>query len=164
MALAWVTTALWASLIFQLSTETFGASFTAWLLDQALGILHLHLSPATFATLHLLVRKLAHLAEYAIFSLLLYHSFQLNPSPTWRTRTALWAILVAGLYSLTDEYHQFFEHGRTASLMDCGIDTTGAILAMLGTYAYERWFHAQSSSTAATSANAAEVKKGAAGE
>lgn len=162
MALAWVTTALWAAVIFTLSTETYSASFTAWLLYQALGILHLHLSPAAFAMLHLLIRKLAHLTEYAIFSLLLYQSLQFNPSPTWRLRTALWAVLVAGLYSLTDEYHQVFTPGRTASLMDCGIDTTGAILAMLGSYASERWFHAPSS--AATGANAAEVQKGAAGE
>jgi VanZ family protein len=164
MALAWATTALWAGLIFELSTETYSASTTGWLLEQALSILHLHLSPASFATLHLLIRKLAHLTEYAILALLLYYSLQVHRAETWRARTALWAILVAGLYSLTDEYHQSFEPGRTASLMDCGIDTTGAILGMLGTYAYERCFHAQSSSTAAPSANTAEVKKGADGE
>jgi VanZ family protein len=164
MALVWATTALWAALIFQLSTATYGASFTAWLLGQALSTLHIQISPPAFAVLHLLIRKSAHLFEYAIFSLLLYQSLHIRPYRAWRTRIALWAVLVAGLYSLTDEYHQLFVPGRTGSLMDCGIDTTGAILAMLGTYASARWFHPQTNPADILSANAAEVKKGAAGE
>jgi VanZ family protein len=41
---------------------------------------------------------------------------------------------VAGAYSLTDEFHQTFVPGRGPSLIDCGIDTTGAALGALVFY------------------------------
>lgn len=129
-----VLTVAWAGVIFYLSTEAFSGSFSAWLLAQFLGLLHISVSPTTFSTLHLLLRKLAHLIEYAIFGLLLYRSISNSPEFEWRARAAGWAVLAAALYALTDEFHQSFEPGRNASLMDCGIDTAGAALALLGIY------------------------------
>jgi len=93
------------------------------------------LPPRTFATVHFLIRKLAHCTEYAIFGLLLYYSFEPRHPERWDTRGALGALLVAGLFSLADEYHQSFVPGRTASLADCGIDTAGALLGMVLLYA-----------------------------
>ncbi len=127
----------WAATIFQLSTATFGISFTAWLLSLTLSLLHLTLSPSAFSTLHYIVRKLAHVAEYAIFSLLLYYCFEESQRAGCRPRPALWSYLGAALYSLTDEFHQSFVPGRTASLADCGIDTAGAGLGMLILYGNE---------------------------
>ncbi len=137
---SWLVTAAWAGLIFEASTEHFGSSFTALLLSEALRFLHLTVSAGTFDTLHFVIRKLAHLTEYAIFSMLLYGSIGGPEQVRWRAQTAFWSILVAGFYSLTDEFHQSFVPGRTASLVDCGIDTAGAALAMLGLYASGRLF------------------------
>lgn len=162
--LLWLLTVIWAILIFQLSSETFGASFTAWMLEQALRILRLHLLPDTFNALHNLIRKLAHFTEYAIFSLFLYDALEGSAPHAWRSRTAFWAVVAAGLYSLTDEYHQRFVPGRTASLRDSGIDTAGAILGVLLLYAHDRLFHAKSNQAAANSESMAEVAKGTAGE
>jgi len=131
----WSVTVAWAALIFFLSTETFSSSFTAWLLSQTLEFLRVPLSPTAFAELHFAVRKLAHLIEYALYSLLLYHSLRDDRQPFWRTRTAIWAIVIAGAYSLTDEFHQDFVPNRGASLMDCGIDTLGAVLGITILYA-----------------------------
>jgi len=161
--LAWATTLVWAAFIFELSTATFSSSFTAWLLGQLLRLMHLEVTPAVFATLHHLIRKLAHLTEYMIFSLLLYHCFEGTRPHEWRTRLAFWAILAAALYSLTDEYHQSLVRERTASLIDCGIDTAGAALGMLVLYGHERVFHAKNNRTPASSESMAEMKKGAAG-
>lgn len=138
----------WAVAIYRLSTETFGSSFSGWLLAQALSLLHISVSPTTFSVLHTLLRKGAHLTEYAVFGLLIYRSFWNAPKVEWRTRTALWAVLVAGLYSLTDEFHQSFEPGRTASLVDCGIDSVGAALGMLGLYGSERLFQVKAARAA----------------
>ena len=44
------------------------------------------------------------------------------------------ALIVAGLYSLGDEYHQSFVPGRGASLVDCGIDTAGALIGLVLLY------------------------------
>jgi len=134
----WVVTLAWAGMIFTLSTGTYGSSFSAWLLREFLRLLHLEVSPPTFVVLHFCLRKLAHLTEYGIFSSLLYGSLQRGRSLEWRARTALRCVLIAGAYSLTDEFHQSLVPGRTASWMDCGIDTVGATLGMLLVYGNDR--------------------------
>ena len=108
------------------------------LLGEILRLLHLSVSAHTFNILHFLVRKSAHCTEYAIFSIFLYHCFLSSNQTEWRSKTAAWAVLVAGLYSLTDEFHQVFVPGRTASLIDSGIDTT---VAILGTLVILLWAH-----------------------
>ena len=131
-AVVWKATAVvWAGLIFDLSTGTFGGSFTGWLLSQILRILHVSVSSATFATLHHLFRKSAHLTEYAIFAMLMYGSRRDEHPFDWRPRRALGCLAIAAAYSLTDEFHQIFVPGRGPSIVDCGIDTVGAGLGLL---------------------------------
>jgi VanZ family protein len=129
--LLWVVTLAWAAQIFDFSTATFGGVFTAWLLSQILHLLHVTVSYPTFQLLHHLMRKAAHLTVYGIFSMLLYFSLGGSRSREWQWKTALGALLLAGGYSLTDEYHQTFVPGRGPSIMDCGIDTIGALLGMI---------------------------------
>lgn len=129
---------VWAGLIFYLSTSGFGVSFTTWLLSVILGILHVTVSPSTFAILHECFRKLAHLTEYGIFSLLIYASLLGTVDFEWRARLALRGIVIAAIYSLTDEYHQSFVTGRTPTIVDCGIDTVGASLATMIPFAWDR--------------------------
>ena len=133
--MVWKLTALaWAALIFYFSTATFGGAFTSLLLRQILEFLHVRVSPGAFATFHFLVRKLAHLTVYAIFAMLLYGSSEDEHPFDWRPWRALGCVLLAGAYSLTDEFHQRFVPGRGPSLADCGIDTSGAALGMLVFY------------------------------
>jgi VanZ family protein len=127
-----------------LSTGAYSHSVTAWLLARLLLALHIHLTPHTFDKVHFLIRKLAHCSEYAIFGLLLYHSFEPRHPESWSTRSAFGALVIAGLLSLLDEYHQSFVPGRTASLGDCGIDTAGALLGIVLLYGGRR-LHASSS-------------------
>ena len=160
----WLLAASWASTIFYLSTDAFSGEFTVWLLRLILSLLHATVSPRTFDVLHFLLRKCAHMAEYAIFCLLLYRCLVGSGAIAWRGRRALWAILIAGLYSLTDEFHQSFELTRTASLVDCGIDTVGAALGMAFLYVLDRWIQARSSMSEARAESPAEIMKGVAGE
>jgi VanZ family protein len=131
-------TAAWAGTISVLSTAAYSSSVTSWLLAQLFLSLHIHFTPQSFATIHFLIRKLAHCSEYAIFGLLLYHSFVPRHPERWNARSAFAALVVAGLFSLMDEYHQSFVPGRTASLVDCGIDTAGALLGLGLLYAGRR--------------------------
>jgi VanZ family protein len=156
-------TVVWAGLIFYLSTAGFGASFTRWLLYLILDLLHTTVSPHTFEVLHLCLRKLAHMTEYGIFSLLIYASSLDAVDFEWRPRLALRGIVVAALYSLTDEYHQSFVVGRTPSIVDCGIDTVGASLATLVPLGWDRWCQARRSRKAAAADNAAPARNGAPG-
>jgi VanZ family protein len=152
----WLTTLGWAGLIFYLSTGTFGGTFTAWLLHQILDFLRVGVSAEAFASLHFLVRKLAHVTEYTMYGMLLYGSFGGGRDFTWKARRAVWCVAIAAAYSLTDELHQSFVPGREASWTDCGIDAAGAALAMLLLYAANRIFQARANSTAARKETPAE--------
>ena len=103
-----------------------------------LSLLHLTVSFPTFRLLHHVIRKCAHVTEYTLLSMLLYHS--LNGNSEWRRRTALWTILITAGYSLSDEFHQTFVPGRGPSLLDSGIDTVGACLGILVVYGAGRMF------------------------
>jgi VanZ family protein len=137
--LLWAVTIAWAAQIFDFSTVTFGGVFTTWLLTQVLALLHLSVSPPTFMLLHHLMRKCAHMTEYGMFSMLLYLSLVKLPRLEWRKRPALWSLILAAAYSLTDEFHQSFVPGRGPSIRDCGVDTLGASLGILILYAVYRF-------------------------
>ena len=136
--LHWAMVVVWAAFIFYLSSAGFGPSFTEWLLIHILALLHATVSPHTFDVLHLCLRKLAHLTEYGIFSMLIYAGFLGERDFQWRPRLALRSIVIAGLYSLTDEYHQSFVASRTPSLLDSGIDAVGATLGTLIIWGWDR--------------------------
>lgn len=130
-SIAWKVAAVaWALVIFSLSTGGFGPSFTGPLLARALSLFHLTIATASFGVLHLCVRKAAHLTEYAILALLLCESSKEPPFP-WYPRRLVGCFLIVAVYSLTDEYHQSFVPGRTASLTDCGIDSIGEAIGIL---------------------------------
>jgi VanZ family protein len=161
VVLVWAVTAAWAGIMSVLSTRAYSSSVTGSLLAQLLFLLHIHLTPQTFETFHALIRKLAHLTEYAIFGLLLYQSFEPRHPERWNTRGAFGALLVAGLFSLADEYHQSFVPGRNASLADCALDTAGALLGLILLYGGMRL---QASRSSAANESKVEMKKGRGGE
>jgi VanZ family protein len=156
-AVWWITTAAWAATIYELSTRNYSSGLTAWLLRQALDFLHISISAAAFQSLHHLIRKLAHLSEYAMFALLLYGALGGGKSYAWQARRAAWCIGIAGIYSLTDEFHQLFVPERGASLLDSALDTTGGALAMLALYLVSRMIQARASRTAAARERNAEA-------
>jgi VanZ family protein len=160
---SWAVTVVWAGTISLLSTTSYSGAVTGWLLTQLLFSLRIHLSVPTFDALHFLIRKLAHGSEYAIFGLLLYHSFDPRHPEGWNIRSAFGALITAGLYSLLDEYHQSFVPGRTASLVDSGIDTAAVLLGLALLYGGRR-LQASNSSKAAADESTAEMKKGTGGE
>jgi VanZ family protein len=130
----WAPVIIWAGVIFYMSTRTFGSSFTNRLLSDILAILHVEVSRHTFHLLAHGFRKLGHLTEYSIFAIFLYHALGDDHHGSWNPRKALACILLAGLYSLTDEFHQRFVPGRGPSIVDSGIDTFGATLGMVIVY------------------------------
>lgn len=131
----WLTTVAWAAEIYYLSTPTFGGSVTRSLLAQLINALSLDVSPRSLDWFDSVLRKFAHLTEYAIFGLLLYACFNGKNLLHWQPHPASWCIVIAALYSLTDELHQVFSPGRHPRLLDCCVDTAGAAIAMLAVYA-----------------------------
>jgi VanZ family protein len=98
---AWTPVVLWAGLIFALSAvPDLGTGLGTW--DTAL-------------------RKLAHVAEYAILAGLVFRA----------SRSAAAAFLLASAYAVTDELHQAFVRGRHGSPVDWLIDSAGALIGVM---------------------------------
>jgi VanZ family protein len=130
----WLATAAWAALIFHLSTPAFGADRSIPILARLLPLFDVSVSHTTLDLLDTFIRKLAHLTEYAILALLLYRSCLGRNRKRWDPRLASWCVVIAALYSMTDEYHQSFASNRGASALDCVLDITGAAAGMLLAY------------------------------
>ena len=110
----WLPVTGWMTLIFVVS-------------DQP----HLPLYPT--GLIDLLLKKLGHLTEYAVLSVLVQRAL----AQGWECpSTSVLAFLMSIVYALSDEYHQLFVPGRNGNLWDVGVDTLGAVT---GLALYARW-------------------------
>ncbi len=125
---AWWPAFLWAGLIFCMSTDTFSAEHTAWVLQPILRWLVPSLTEHQFSTIHYFIRKSAHFTEYFVFCLLLYRGVR-GDRRGWRRTWGLAALFCAAGYSVLDEIHQAFVASRTASAYDSLLDSIGAFAA-----------------------------------
>ncbi|MEK7580927.1 MAG: VanZ family protein [Patescibacteria group bacterium] len=66
------------------------------------------------------VKKIAHITEYAILYTLIYRATK---------RNLILAYIITISYAATDEFHQSFVLGRTATPLDLGFDASGANIA-----------------------------------
>jgi VanZ family protein len=105
--LAWLSAAAWAALIYVLSD-----------------VPHLH---AATGTLDLILRKCAHVAEYAVLALLLRRALSLSGV----RHAAGAAIVIAVAYAASDELHQSFVRGRNGTPRDVAIDLAGVVAGAL---------------------------------
>jgi VanZ family protein len=128
-------TIAWSVNMFWMSTERFSGAHSESMLRVVLRLLDLSVSPSALDLVNSILRKVAHVTEYAILGLLIYRSLGNRVQSFSPLRVGTWCILSASVYSLTDELHQAFVPGRHASLVDCGIDTLGAAVAMLLVFA-----------------------------
>lgn len=102
----WLPVLLWAGLIFALSSVPgLGTGLGTW---------------------DLVLRKLAHVAEYAVLGALLQRALSREPL----------ALVLGSGYAVTDEIHQAFVSGRQGSALDWLIDTVGVAIGVL---LYARW-------------------------
>jgi VanZ family protein len=76
-----------------------------------------------------------HLAAYAMLALLLLRGLA---SMGARWTTVVLAVAIATAYGISDEVHQSFVAGRSATVFDVGVDFAGAVAgAWIGS---RRWF------------------------
>ena len=111
------------------STDLMSAEHTSRFLIPFLRWLKPDLSAEAIAQIHLLLRKAAHLTEYAILSGLLLRALRGSIGGFWQ-RAAI-ALFAALLFAVADEYHQSFVPSRTSVLRDVWIDWAGALIGIL---------------------------------
>jgi VanZ family protein len=115
--------------LWLMSTGTFSAENTFSVVRAVLDFLFPRLGPHQAATIHVIIRKAAHVFEYFILGLLLLRAFRAGSRGTWKWRWSFFAIICLILWSLGDEFHQSFVPTRTASMTDVAIDAAGGVLA-----------------------------------
>lgn len=75
--------------------------------------------------------KLLHLLEYAILGNLIARGAGNSANLQLRAHFRIFAVCVALLYGLSDEFHQYFVPGREVEILDVLADGTGAFLGQL---------------------------------
>lgn len=116
-AARWLMLGAWMVAIFCFSAQPNSAALTEHL----------------FGSFNWQARKAAHVTEYAILYALARNAFR---------RGGLVEFVFCVLYACSDEFHQSFVPGRSASLWDVGIDSIGMMLCWLSIYGYQRWLPA----------------------
>jgi VanZ family protein len=81
-----------------------------------------------------LLRKLAHVTEYAVLTALWWRALR----ALGISRPLAGAVVVALLYAVSDEFHQTFVDGRNGTPVDVLIDAIGMTVAALLIYARRR--------------------------
>lgn len=117
----WMPIIIWATAIFIFSTSGFSADSTSRVISPVLRWAVPGISIAWLDLANTLVRKAAHFTEYGVLFWLLIRG------PMKGRPMVAMAICVA--YALTDEGHQIFVAGRTASMFDVALDSSGAMFS-----------------------------------
>jgi len=126
----WASVAIWAAVIFTFSTGWFTSDNTEAIVRPFLHWLFPSLTPGTLSFIQHIIRKCGHLTEYFIFGLLVLRAIRAG-RPGMRLAWALAAIGIVAAYASTDEFHQSFVPGRTASIYDVMLDTTGGAFSQV---------------------------------
>lgn len=120
----------WACFILFASSSNFSASNTSRIIRPLLVWLFPDISEAALATVHLLVRKAAHFAEYALLALLAARAFRTSSRAALARRWWLVSFALVAALALVDEYRQSFVPARTGTVYDSLLDMAGGATAL----------------------------------
>jgi len=134
--ISYLLVATWMGVIFFASTEAGSPEHTSRILVPLLRWLKPDIAPETLKAVQTVVRKIAHLSEYGILSLLMWLGRKMDTGRfrQWSWREFWIIIAVCALYASSDEIHQYFVETRTSSPVDVCIDTLGASVSLCFLY------------------------------
>lgn len=109
IAISWLMVIVWMGVIFAFSSQSSLPSAPDTLLD-------------------FLVKKAAHVTEYAILAFLVFNAVRGTAGPRNLVRSIALAIVIALGYAASDEFHQSLTPTRHPSPVDVGIDMLGILI------------------------------------
>lgn len=134
----WLPIGLWALVIVSASGDTKSVQRSSRLIEPLVRWLFPAASDEAVWNVVFVVRKGAHLTEYAVLAVLLWWGIR-GGRTGWPKRVAGPAWLVATGFAFTDEFHQMFVPGRQGSLWDVLIDSVGAAGGLFLLWWLGRW-------------------------
>lgn len=122
----WLILIVWMFIIFIFSNQPHSGSVTHDMVEQILPNIKYD---SLINIINFTIRKLAHLSEYFILTLL---TISLSKEYIKKEKIILLiSIIFCFIFALTDEYHQSLVPGRTGVFTDVIIDTIGGILSII---------------------------------
>lgn len=138
-------TFIWCLVIFSFSNATGNSSgslslkithFVLSLFFPSFYELDILIQTNILEIMHLLIRKLAHMSEYAILYFFIYQ--YISTYQLILIKTYIYPLVFSVFYAMFDEFHQLFIDGRAGSIVDIGIDSLGALCMLLLIYIIEK--------------------------
>jgi VanZ family protein len=114
------------------SSNEFSAANTSRVIRPLLLWLFPNITEESIGLAHFLMRKAAHITEYAVLGWLAARAFTGSSRVFLRQRWFLAGLLLIALHAVLDEYHQSFVPSRTGSLYDSAIDIVGGLIGLTG--------------------------------
>ncbi len=133
----WLPAICVAILISLFSTRYFSGEQTARVILPLLRWLFPSASHRLLHLMHFVIRKAAHVTEFAAFSIAVFHGVR-GARRGWRREWAVITLLIAAGYAGLDEWHQSFVPLREARFHDVLIDSAGALFAQVLVWSYAR--------------------------
>jgi VanZ family protein len=128
----WLPLLIWLGVMFLGSTDLMSGEHTSRFIVPILLWLKPGMAPKTTWIILVVMRKCAHVTEYAILALLLWRAVRSGPALHMKMSLLFGAVLLASaLFAASDEFHQSFVKSRTPSVRDVLLDGAGALFGLL---------------------------------
>jgi len=128
----WGPPAGWMFLIFRGSADSNSVAHTSRIIDPFCTWLWPNITFLQLEAIHFIVRKAAHMTEFALLALLLLRALSYDRGDARKWISSAWVLATA--YAASDEFHQSFIPGRNGCIVDVLIDSAGAALGLLLCY------------------------------
>ncbi|NLC55728.1 MAG: VanZ family protein [Armatimonadetes bacterium] len=132
---------IWLMVVLSFSSGSFSADTSGRFIERLLRCcwpsLLARLTPAELELLNVVVRKLAHVTEYALLAVLVLRA---HAGLNGQRRPVGWvlALSIAAAVAVADETRQSFTSARTAAATDVLLDCGGAALGAVAFRCWER--------------------------
>jgi VanZ family protein len=129
---------LWIGVIFFLSSSNGSMAETSRFIGPLLKFLFPGISAESLLLCHQIIRKLAHVSEYAVLALLACRAFLMSTGSRILSNWRIWAVIMLMVVACLDEFNQSFDAGRTSSPLDVLLDVAGGAIAVMAVSRFRR--------------------------
>jgi VanZ family protein len=126
----WLPVAIWAVVILHAAGPAFDGNHTGSVIERIFAAIGLPLSITAGEVVNTIIRKLAHLTEYAILGTLAFRAVR-SERGGWMLAWSVAAVAIATAVATSDELLQSLTPTRTATPADVLLDATGATIAQM---------------------------------